>query len=45
MTAEQAQAKLLECRPHTNSEIYKREVVSIFIQQLDLSERLPGSEQ
>jgi len=34
MTVEQAQAKLLECRPHTNPELFKRPVVADFIEQL-----------
>ena len=44
MTVEQAQAKLLECRPHTNPEIYKREVVIRFVEQLNTSPPLPSSE-
>ena len=34
MTAEQAQAKLLDCRPHVNPKIYMREVVVDFVKQL-----------
>ena len=44
MTLEQAQAKLLECRPHTNPEIYKREVVGRFVEQLDTTPPLSESE-
>ena len=34
MTAQQAQAKLLECRPHTNRHLDERRVVLEFIEQL-----------